>query len=313
MNFLFLMDPLETVIMDKDTTFVLMLQAHRQGHQVFYLSNQGIVAKKGKVYFNVTAVTPQRMAKKTFIEHNKLVLSQEDVHCVFIRTDPPFDQQYLINTWLLDLLPKNIPVINSPCGVRTVNEKIWATQFTSLVPRTLISSSKKELLGFLNKEKNIVIKPTDGHGGKGVFHLRAGDSNINVVLETMTAAEKQPLIAQQFIPASVEGDKRILLLNGEPLGAVLRVHAKDDHRNNIFAGGKVKAAKITQRDLEIINVLKPELQRLGLYFVGIDIIGDYLIEVNVTSPTCLQEMNRLYKLRLETKVIDFVENLIDHA
>ena len=248
--------------------------------------------------------------EKPFIIGPKVILTDQSVDAVFVRNDPPFDQQYLMNTWLLDRLSHHIPVINSPRGLRTVNEKIWASQFTSIVPRTLVTRDRADMMRFIAKEKDVIAKPTDAFGGQMVFRVKKNDSNINVILEALTQRGTREIILQQYIPAAVKGDKRILLLNGEPLGAVLRVHAPGEHRNNFFAGGKPVAAKITPRDKEIISILKPHLQRLGLYFVGIDVIGDYLIEVNVTSPTCLQEMNRLYKKHLENQVIDFVEDLI---
>ncbi len=311
MNFVFLMDPLHTVIIDKDTSFILMLGAHRRGHKVYFLPDGGIARLNGKLHFHAVEVTPQQVAEKPFIENGPIILKETDVHAVFVRGDPPFDEQYLLNTWMLDLLPKHIPVINRPSGIRTVNEKIWATQFTSLVPPTLVGRSRKDLLNFLAKEKDIVAKPTGGHGGQSVFHVQSGGVNANVILETLTHNGQKDIILQKFVPESKEGDKRILLLNGEPLGAVLRVHAQDDHRNNFFAGGKPSRAEINGRDREIIAVLKPRLQGLGLYLVGIDVIGEYLIEVNVTSPTGLQEMNRLYGTRGEDKILDFVENLIN--
>ncbi len=310
MNFVFLMDPLSTVIMEKDTSFILMLGSHRRGHKVYFLPDGGITRLNGQSQFHVTEVTPQQVAGKPFIENRSIVLKETDIHAVFVRSDPPFDAQYLLNTWLLDLLPKNIPVINRPSGIRTVNEKIWVTQFTKIIPPTLVGRNRKDLLDFLNQQKNIVAKPTSGHGGQSVFHVQSGGANANVILETLTHNWQKDIILQKFVPESKNGDKRILLLDGEPLGAVLRIHAEDDHRNNFFAGGKPLRAEINARDKEIITVLKPRLQELGLYLVGIDVIGEYLIEVNVTSPTGLQEINKLCGIRGEDKILDFVENLI---
>ncbi len=307
------MDPLETVKIEKDTSFILMLAAHRKGHKVYYLADGGITLKEEKVFFDVTEVIPQRVAKTPFIRKSSTTLSQDNVHAVFVRLDPPFNEKYLMNTWLLDRLPGNIVVINNPSGIRTVNEKIWAAQFTSIIPKTIVGRNKAQLKAFLAKEKAVVAKPTNGYGGSGIFVIRMGDQNTNVILETLSQNWSREIILQKYIPQAKNGDKRILLLNGEPLGAVLRLHAKDDHRNNFFAGGKPMPTAITAQDQKIIKALKPHLQALGLYFVGIDIIGDYLIEVNVTSPTCLQEMNRLYKVRLENKVILFAEGLINRA
>ncbi len=310
MNFVFLMDPLEMVKPEKDTSLAFMIGAHRRGHKVFYLPDGGISLKNNKVHFRLTPVIPHVDNHSPFHIRECVELSQDDVHAVFVRSDPPFDQQYLMNTWLLDRLPKRIPVINNPAGLRTVNEKIWAAQFHRIVPKTVISRHKNHLIQFLNQEKTIVVKPANGFGGSSVFVIRKGNLNTNVILETVSRNETEEVIAQTYVADAKKGDKRILLLNGEPLGAVLRVHAKDDHRNNFFAGGKPHAATITANDRKIIKTLKPHLKTLGLYFVGIDIIGKYLMEVNVTSPTCLQEMNRLNNVRLEDNVIDFVEKLV---
>ncbi len=309
MKFLFLMDPLEAVVFEKDTTFMLMVGAHEKGHEVYYLPKDGISLIEGKAHFHVTKVKPQRIAHEPFIEEHTLRLSQNDIHAVFIRPDPPFDEQYLMNTWILDHLPKTIPVINDPTGVRTVNEKVWAAQFTAFTPATIISANKRELLDFIAKHKDIIAKPANAFGGQSVFHIESGHTNTKVILETLSKGYGQPIILQKYIPESKNGDKRILLLNGEILGALLRVHSEGDHRNNFYAGGKPAAATINARDKQIVEILKPHLQKLGLYFVGIDILGDYLIEVNVTSPTCLQEMNKLYNQNLEVKVIEFVEKL----
>ena len=310
MNFIFLMDPLETVKFEKDTSFILMLGAYKRSHDAFYLSDGGMSLKDGKVFFRVVPVIPQLNPNEPFIQKETVILSQDQVHAVFVRSDPPFDETYLMNTWLLERLPKSIPVINDPAGIRTVNEKIWATQFRPLIPKTILSARKDDLLLFLKKEQDIIVKPTNGFGGSAIFHIRDGDENANVILETVTDRWQKGIILQKYVPEAKQGDKRILLLNGKPLGAVLRVHAKGDHRNNFFAGGKPQPATITANDKKIIRTLCPYLQRLGLYFVGIDIIGKYLIEVNVTSPTCLQEMNRLYGKTLEEQVIRFAEKLI---
>lgn len=310
MNFVFLMDPLSSVHKEKDTSFILMVGAHHRGHKIFYLPDGGISLHNGKVYLRATEVVPQPAKSFPFLIKKTIVLSERDVDAVFLRTDPPFNEKYLMQTWLLERLPAAIPVVNRPAGVRAVNEKLWATQFTDLVPQTLVSRRREELRSFIKREKDVIAKPTDGHGGAAVFRIKQGDLNTNVILETLSRNFQKEIVIQKYIPAATQGDKRILLLNGELLGVVLRVHAKDDHRNNFFAGGKPKSCRLNKRDEQIILTLRPHLQRLGLYFVGIDILGDYLIEVNVTSPTCLQEMNRLYRRRLEDKVIAFVENLV---
>ncbi len=310
MKFLFLMDPLEMIKMETDTTFILMLEAHNRGHEVYYVPKDGISLIEGKLFFNAIKVKVQAILHEPFTNEQMKYLSQDEIHAFFIRPDPPVDEQYLMNTWLLDHMPKHIPVINSASGVRTVNEKIWSAQFTKYTPATIVSGNKKDLLDFIKQHRNVIAKPTNGFGGQSVFHIEEGHTNTKVILETLSNGYSKTIILQKYIPESKNGDKRILLLNGELLGVVLRLHEEGEHRNNFYAGGKPMPTTINKRDEEIIETLKPHLQQLGLYFVGIDILGDYLIEVNVTSPTCLQEMNHLYNQNLEKKVIDFVEKLI---
>ena len=304
------MDPLETVIFEKDTTFMLMLESHKRGHEVYFLPEDGLSLIEGKVFFNVIKIKPQAIAEEPFLTEQPSRLSQDDIHAVFIRPDPPFDEQYLMNTWILDHLPKHIVVMNNPAGIRTVNEKVWVTQFTEITPATIISTNKHDLLRFVGQYKSVIAKPTNAFGGQSVFHIEEGHTNTNVILETMSKGYYEAIILQKYVPQAKKGDKRILLLNGEILGAVLRVHAPGEHRNNFYAGGKAMPTTVGKREEHMVDILKPHLRKLGLYFVGIDILGDFLIEVNVTSPTCLQEMNRLYSQHLEEKIIDFVENLI---
>lgn len=313
MNFAFLMDPIDGIQPQKDTSFAFMEGAMRRGHRVFYAEKDAFSLRRGQLRVRTRRVEPDRTLQPPFVEHQATTLEGEEIDAVFIRTDPPFDQQYLYHTWLFDHLPARVPVINRPSGVRTVNEKIWAMRFTDLQPDTLLTQSYAEVSEFLATHGHTILKPTDGFGGMGVFHVRAGDTNARVIFETLSNHGGSPVIVQQYVPAAECGDKRILLLNGKPLGAVLRVHGDDDHRNNFFAGGQAKPAEITQRDDEIIATLAPHLLDLGLHFVGIDVIGDYLIEVNVTSPTCLQEMNAIYGRQLEDDVIAYVEKLCEEA
>lgn len=309
MNFVFLMAPLETISYKKDTTFALMVAASDRGHRVYHLPQGGMCIKNRMVCFKVTEVIAQKKPDQPFLIRKKKEINPDDIDVVFVRTDPPFDEKYLHDTWLLDHLPKRIAVINSTHGLRTVNEKIWVTQFSSLVPRTIITRDIKDFMDFLHQEKKIIVKPPHLYGGHRIFYTQDNDTNAKVIFETVSDNGSFDVILQQYLSDAQHGDKRILLLDGNPLGAVLRVHAEDDHRNNFFSGGKPKKANLCDQDKYIIEKLKPYLKKLGLHFVGIDIIGKYLIEVNVTSPTCLQEMNRLYGKKLEEKVIVFAENL----
>jgi glutathione synthase len=310
MRFLFLMDPLETVVFEKDTTFAMMLEAHARGHEVYHVAEDGLSLIEGKVYFHATKVIPQPIVHMPFKEEHSARLSQDDVHAVFVRPDPPMDEQYIMNTWLLEHLPSRIAVLNNPAGIRTVNEKVWVNHFKDITPPTIISANDRDLLAFVAKHKNVIAKPTNAFGGQSVFHIQKGSTNTKVILETLTDRYNKAIVVQKYVPSARRGDKRILLLDGKILGAMLRVHENGEHRNNLFAGGSPRPAAVNANDKKIVKALTPHLKKLGLYFVGIDILGDYLIEVNVTSPTCLQEINRFNNVKLEEKIIDFVEKLV---
>lgn len=310
MKFLFLMDPPHTVNIKKDTTFAFIEDAQKKSHEAFYVPKGGISLNQGTVQFRATAVTAQRVRDNPLITGEDAVFAADEVDAVFIRPDPPFDPEYLMNTWLLDHAQDKVVVINNPGGVRTVNEKVWATQFTEIIPRTIVTRHKSDFLAFLQQEGEVIVKPADGHGGTAVFRVRQGDSNANVTFEVLSQKGSVEVIVQEYLPDATVGDKRILLLNGELLGAVLRVHSADDHRNNFFTGGRPEATTVTEKEHTIIETLKPHLQRLELYFVGIDVIGERLVEVNVTSPTGIQEASHFANERLDAQVIAFVEQLV---
>ena len=303
------MDPLATVDYAKDTTYAFMLGAHAAGHEVFYLPAGGITLEGNRGRFAAVPVVPHDDPEHLFDVSPGVVLSDDDVDVIFIRNNPPFDAHYLMNTWLLDPLTDRMAIINSPAAIRSANEKLWAMQFPDLMPPTLVTQTRNEFDRFLKEHGTIVTKPTDGFGGQGVFILHQEDPNALVVFETLSENETRHIILQGLVPEAIHGDKRILLLDGEILGAVLRVHGENDHRNNFFAGGHAVPTELTERDREIAATLKPYLVQQELHFVGIDVLGDALIEVNVTSPTCLQEINRITGRRLEQQVIAFAEAL----
>lgn len=309
MNIVFLMDPLEGVIPAKDTSFALMLGAQTRGHTVFFLPNGGITLRESGITLHVEEIVAQDNAPDPFVRKGARTLGESEVDIVLVRNDPPFDEQYLLNTWLLDRLPSRVVVLNRPAGIRSANEKLWATQFAELIPRTVVSRQMNDFRVFIDDVQDVVAKPTDGFGGQSVFRLRRGDTNVDVTLETLSANGTREIVVQEYVPAAHDGDKRILLLNGEILGAVLRVHSETDHRNNFFSGGQPHPTTLTDRDREICDAVAPALREQGLYFVGLDVIGDKLIEINVTSPTCLREMDQLYGESLGEKVIEFAESL----
>ncbi|MBT5855810.1 glutathione synthase [bacterium] len=307
-SLVFIMDPLESVNPIKDTGFDLMRAAYQLDYRIVFIPMGGVSKWNDQIRFSGNIVVPSDSdLENPFIIGDSVEISDAEITAIFIRKEPPFNSTYLTLTWLLDHV--SIPVINSPSGLRTVNEKLWCSQFTSIVPPTLFTRYKADFQLFLDEHKTVVVKPLNGFGGSQVFIVNQGDTNQQVIFESVTNNGSEEAIVQTYLPDSKNGDKRVLLLDGEPLGAVLRVHSNTDHRNNMFAGGTTEPAVVTESDLYIISILKPHLLALGLRFVGIDIIGDKLIEVNITSPTCLQEMSRFNKEDLAVKVIKEIMNV----
>ena len=310
MNIIFLMKPLSTVVKGKDTSLLFMQACEELGGKLYYLAqNDASITTQG-VEFSVTPFScNQKSNPKLFTTYEKKVLHESEVHSVFIRTDPPFDQRYLNDMWVLEQVRFPVNFVNHPKGIREVNEKIWASQFKEIIPETCIASNKEQLQKFINIHKKIILKPTDGFGGEAICILDINDPNKNVLFEMLTRNYSNYIIAQKYIKEADRGDKRILLVDGEPMAAILRCHSENDHRNNFFAGGTAKLTTITKNDEKIINEISNKLTKLGLRFVGLDIIGDYLIEVNVTSPTCLQEYNNLNSTKTHLQIIKKLLNL----
>jgi glutathione synthase len=263
----------------------------------------------GKLMLSTRIAKVADETQKPFELSAATVKAADEVDVLFVRTDPPFNTAYLTDTWLLSHAQNKPLVLNAPHGLRTINEKIWAAQFADITPTTLITASAAEFRVFLEQHRTVVVKPTDGFGGSSVFMLSHSDKNAPVAFETLQRMSGY-VIVQTYIPAATAGDKRILLLRGEILGAVLRFHSGQDHRNNFAAGGKAMPTEITDSDRRICERLKPHLLENGIFFAGIDVIGDKLVEVNVTSPTCLREMQRYYTENLAERVIVAAEEEI---
>ncbi len=307
----FVMDPIESINIEKDTTFVLMLEAQRRGHLVYYLELKDLFVKEAKAYGNATELALKRDQSFYRLGNCKTV-PLESFDIVWMRKDPPFNQDYIYSTYLLSLIDEEkTKVINKPSGIRESNEKLYALYFPEWIPPCTVTKDIEELEKFLCEVGGeIVVKPLDGHGGEGIFYVREGDKNANVILETITNLGTVYVMAQKFLEEVAKGDKRIILLNGEPLGAVLRVAKPGgEFRSNFHSGGSASKTELTEREVEICATLSPRLRQDGLYFVGIDVIGGYVTEINTTSPTGIQEINSLNGVKLESKVIDFAERL----
>ncbi len=307
-SMLFVMDPIGPIAIDKDTTFVLMLAAQERGHRVFYCEPTELSVEEGKPVARAQAVTLRReVGRHADLGAPRTLLLDDDIDVVFQRKDPPVDVDYVTATQILALCRRAL-VLNRPDTVIWANEKLYAVQFPDLMPETRVSRRIPEFVDFLAKlGGEMIVKPLGGKGGEGVFHLRHDDRNLFSILEQVTGLGTRWAMAQRYVPAVRQGDKRILLLDGEPIGAVLRVPAKGETRANLHVGGTAARTSLDAPDRRIVERLRPHLLRDGLFFVGIDVIGGYLTEVNVTSPTGIQEINALEGVRLEIEVIAAVE------
>lgn len=305
----FIMDPIQSINIEKDTTFVFMLESQQRGHEVWYAVLKDIFVKDGRAWGAASEISLKRSSDFYQIGRSDTApLDSFDV--VWMRKDPPFNLDYIYATYFLSLIdPGSTLVINEPRGIRESNEKLYTLYFPEVIPPSLVAKDIDYLKDFLSEVGGeIVVKPLDGHGGEGVFYVKEGDKNSNVILETVTQFGTRYILAQKFIKDVSEGDKRIILLNGEPLGAVLRISKPGgEFRCNFHSGGSPHKSKLDERDLQICETLAPRLREDGLYFVGIDVVGGYLTEINTTSPTGVQEINRLDGTKLEAEVLDFVE------
>jgi glutathione synthase len=286
------MDPIEGINIATDTSFMMMMEAQARGHSLWIYQPQHLSQLDGRIFARGrSAVLRDEVGNHCKMGPMQTVdLSEMDV--VLMRQDPPFDMAYITATHFLERIHPKTLVVNNPFEVRNAPEKLFVTGFEGLQPPTLITSDEEAIFAFRDQHKDIVLKPLYGGGGSGVARLRADDQNLEALLELHQAISREPVIAQAFLPAVEKGDKRVLLVDGEPVGAINRVPAEGQVRSNLRVGGRAEAVELTKRDLEICAMIGPELKRRGLIFVGIDVIGSYLTEINVTSPTGAQQLKR---------------------
>ena len=301
------MDPIESVNIDADSTFVLALEAQRRGHALFHYLPRHLAFRDGRLFARARPLQVRRELGNHATLGAPEMLDLATVDVILMRQDPPFDMAYITATHLLEHVHPRTLVVNDPVHVRNAPEKLFVTHFDGLLPPTLITSDREEILAFRREHRDIIVKPLYGNGGAGVFHITEADENMNALLEVFTQLYREPVIVQRYIPEVRQGDKRIILVDGTPVGAVARVPAAGEARSNLHVGGKATKATLTQREREICTAIGPALRERGLIFVGIDVIGDYLTEINVTSPTGIQEINRLDGVKLETSLWDAIE------
>jgi glutathione synthase len=308
-KFAFVMDPLEQVLPDKDTTFAFMLETVGRGHEAYFVALHDLYAVGNRAYAGARRCAVMRSTPHYRFLDEGAEYPLEAFDAIFMRKDPPADAAYLYATMLLSLADRSRTfILNEPAGLREANEKLYALNFPDAIPPTLVTEDIARLKRFMAEQGGqMIVKPLDGHGGESVFLAAAADRNLNAILEAVTRFESRPIMAQRYLAEIRDGDKRLIVLDGEPLGCTLRVPRDDENRGNIHVGGNCVKAEITARDRAICDMMRPRLRRDGLYFVGLDIIGTYLTEVNVTSPTGIQEIDRLDGVNLEARVIDFVE------
>jgi len=286
------MDPLEAVNIEGDTTFLMLENAQARGHELFVYTPDRLAMEDGKVFARGRSVTVERVkgAHATFGRWEVRELAEFDV--ILLRQDPPFDMSYITSTHFLDKVHPKTLVVNNPAEVRNAPEKLFVTDFPGVQPPTLITSDVEAIYDFRARHGDIVLKPLYGLGGSGVARLLADDPNLDAMLDLHRAIGREPVIAQKFLPAVSKGDKRILLVDGEAVGGINRVPKAGQIRSNLAVGGVAEAVELSARDLELCAIIGPELKRRGLMFVGIDVIGDYMTEINVTSPTGAQALKR---------------------
>ncbi len=305
------MDPVENIDIDADSSFVIGTEALARGFELYYyrpqdlsLDGARVVAKSWRLELRA-----EQGNHYTLSEEKQRDLSQMDV--VLLRQDPPFDMSYITTTYLLDLIHPKTLVVNDPTEVRSNSEKLYTARFPGLIPPALVSRDRAQIDAFRKKHKDIILKPLYGNGGAGVFHVGPDDENINALLEMFLDNSREPVVVQAYLADVRAGDKRIILIDGEPMGAINRIPADGDARANMHAGGQAEKSDLTTREKEICAQLGPDLKKRGLIFTGIDVIGGYLTEINVTSPTGFQEIRRFDGRKLEADLWDAIEARLD--
>ncbi|MDJ1182308.1 glutathione synthase [Roseofilum casamattae] len=318
MDFAFIIDPIDRLDPTHDSSIALMEAAQVLGHRVWITQAEHLEVRESKAW---AALSPVSLSPVELVDGHWVAADSwfdvgevqmrplEEMQAVFMRTDPPVTTAYLYATFILDYVnPEKTLVVNAPAGLRHANEKMYAQQFTGAIPKTIVTANKASIREFVDEQEKAVLKPLGGMAGEGILILEKGDRNFSSLIELSTKNGQLQVMVQQFLPEAKNGDKRIIVLDGEPIGAVNRVSTGEEFRNNMAVGGRVEKVEITERERDIARQLAPKLQQDGLYFVGLDIIGNYLTEVNVTSPTGIREIDRLNDVRLGETTISWVCN-----
>ena len=306
------MDPIADITFHKDTSLALLLAAKKRGHTLYYLEMSDLSLANGKAMGNMAPLNVFENNQKWHELGEKQLKPLSNLDAVLMRKDPPFDNQFIYATYILESAEREgCLIVNKPQSLRDCNEKVFATEFPQCCPPVLVSRDSSALKSFHKEHHDVIFKPLDGMGGSSIFRCKQDDPNVSVILETLTEHDQGFIMAQKFIPEIVDGDKRVLMVNGEaiPYG-LARIPAKGETRGNLAAGGTGRAQPLSERDLWIANEVAPALKEKGLMFVGLDIIGDYLTEINVTSPTCVREIDHAYDTAIGERLIQAIEDKI---
>ena len=303
------MDSIDHINIKKDTSFAMLLEAQVRCWELHYMELNDLFLRNGRAFARTRTLTVQRNAQQwyRFIGEQDIPLDQLDV--IIMRKDPPFDQEYIYATYLLERAESmGVYVVNKPQSLRDANEKLFTAWFPQCCAETLVAREPARIRSFLHEQGEIILKPLDGMGGTSIFHLRKDDPNLSVILETMTQYNSRYVMAQKYIPEIKDGDKRILMINGEAVPyALARIPAQGETRGNLAAGGRAEGRELTEQDCWIASQIGPTLREKGLIFVGLDVIGDKLTEINVTSPTCVQELDQQFGLNIAGTLMDHIE------
>ncbi len=304
------MDPIESINFKKDSTLAIMLEAQSRSHSLFYMTPNSLFIKETGAHAITRRIEVKSDPENWFSYEQEEEVKLTELDVIFMRQDPPFNSNYIYNTYVLESAEKEgVLVINKPNSLRSCNEKVFATEFPQCCTSFLVSSEELLLKKFISENMDTVVKPLDGMGGSSIFRVKVNDPNLNVILETITNFFSTKVMIQKYIPEIVEGDKRILLINGKAMNAAIaRVPAEGELRGNLAAGATAVARSLTERDIWICDQVGPQLSELGLTLVGLDVIGDYLTEINVTSPTCFKEYESLCDIDVAKKFLESVES-----
>ncbi|MEO9862615.1 MAG: glutathione synthase [Yoonia sp.] len=301
------MDPIGPIDINADSTFRIAEEAQARGHSLFYYTPDKLAYREGKVVARGWPLTVQRVEGDHFTLGDEVEVGLADYDVIWLRQDPPFDMGYITTTHILDMIHPDTLVVNDPFWVRNYPEKLLVLNFPDLTPPTMIARDLDTLKSFRAAHGDVILKPLYGNGGAGVFKLKQGDSNLASLHEMFSGINREPLIMQKFLPDVTKGDKRVILVDGEPVGAINRVPAEGETRSNMHVGGRPEKVELTDRDREICAAIGPLLREKGQIFVGIDVIGDWLTEINVTSPTGIQELERFDDVNITAKIWEAIE------